>query len=214
MALDQHLSAEEFGESFGDHQAEAGALLFVSAAIELSMGSDFGDLLGGHAAAMIGDGEGDAVSRQFAGDANLFASFGEFESVIDEFFNDLFKIVIGNAEFDWFQIELEIGTALILLGDFLRQRRNEFVRADRRGRSRNFDALQFAGHEFDLGIDQKVLDQAMQARSRLMNEAGVFEDLFGRHGRMVLDHEAGQAEDAMKRSAQFMRQRERDVAAQ
>ena len=54
-------AAVQFGQAFGDGQAEAQALLFVHLSIELHVRANPGDVLGGKTAALIGDGQGQAA---------------------------------------------------------------------------------------------------------------------------------------------------------
>src|SRR5688572_19735785 len=150
LALEGELAAEEFGEALGDDEAEAGALLFESLPVELDMRADARHLLGGHAAAVIGDGDVVGGLGNLGNDVNRLAAFGKLEGVLDQFLDDFAKIIRRNEQAGRLQVDVQIRFALVAFSDGPREFGNDLVRRDRVNRAGGIDLLRLGGHQLNL----------------------------------------------------------------
>ena len=102
----------DFDQPARDCKSETRALLFVKICVRTACGRQGGDLLGRHAAAVIGDGDlvkavGDAADDFYSG-----AGFREFEGVVEDFAENFFEFRMGNANEGFGDIDFEIGDAI------------------------------------------------------------------------------------------------------
>ena len=76
----------------------------------------------------------------------------------------------------------------------------------------NFFGIGFG--QLDLGVNDEILDQPVEAQRRDLNVVREVPDFARLEDNPFLHHDGREAEDAVERGEQFMRQRHADIAAQ
>src|ERR1043166_6269414 len=80
--------------------------------------------------------------------------------------------------------------------------------------SQSGEFLGIGAQQFELRIDQKVLDQALETLARIMNDLSHFGHFAGGQGGGVGGEDFAVGQDAVERGAQLVRQHQADIVAQ
>ena len=214
LAGDRDLAAVELGEPGDDGQPEAGALLFVDTAFELDVGADVGDVLGAHPAALVGDVDLGPGTVGESAHHHGVAGGGELEGVVDEFLDDLGEVGFRHGGLAALEIELEVEGAPRVLGFATGGFFHRAVDGDGGHLAQGAYSLGLDGHHLDLGVDQKVHDEAVQAHAGELDVVAELAQFGGGEAFRLVDDHLGHADDAGERSEQLVRQHHGDVAAQ
>ncbi len=212
--FDEEVAAEELGDAAGDDEAEAGALLFVEAAFELHVGTDAGDLFGGHAASFIFDAEDELTAGDFGGDGDGVAGAGELEGIFDEFAGGFDEPVFFDAGGDIFELEDEVLFAGGGFGFFAGDLFEGVAGGAGGGLAELGDLLGAGADEFETGVDDEVFDEPVKAHAGLLDTEGELADFFCGGGIVFVGEDAGQAENAVERGEELVGEGGADVTAE
>src|SRR5439155_8684292 len=174
----------------------------------------FGDVLGGESAALVSDAQGDGVGQRGNGHANRGAVGGKLESVLGQLVHDFTEIVFGNGHRLVGNVEDQIVRAASQVGLFAGVFLDEFGRAGGLFLAQGIDLLGVGAEEFEFGVNEKVLDQPLQALAGVTNDLAHLGDFAGGKGGRVSGEHFAIGQDAVVRGAQLVREHEADVVAQ
>ena len=88
----------QFHQPLGNGQPQTQALLLVQFAVELHIGANARDLLGGEPAALVADGQRNGVERLVERHAHRRVGLGKLEGILHEFVRDFAQVFLGDGQ--------------------------------------------------------------------------------------------------------------------